>query len=155
MNQQTMIAVCHEFPSEKGIPQTAGNLCCIEYCQFLGDGFYQANVYAAALIAVAGPYTVIIQNEQRDSMLLLSETCYLASTQIIARAQPALLDQEQQRFGGFLLGIKRVIDPCSFLAQAMSVAFVLASPEPMAVSHTLFHKTLSLPDWEKHHFLFH
>lgn len=144
----TMVAVCYEFPPEKGIPQTAGNLCCIEYRQLLEAGFYQANIYAAALIAVAGPYTVIIQKEQLDRMLSLSEICYLASAQIIAHAQPALLDREQQRFGGFLLAIKRAIDSHSFLATAMSVAFALASPETMVISHNQFSKTLSLPDWE-------
>lgn len=150
--QRTMVAVCYEFPPEKGIPQTAGNLCCIEYRQPLEAGLYQANVYAAGLMAVAGPHTVIIQREQRDDMLPLDERCYLASPQIIARAQPALLDKEQQRFGG---AIKRAIDPQSFLAVAMSVAFALASPEPLVISHEQFNKTLSLPDWEKHHFLFH
>jgi hypothetical protein len=153
--KQTMVAACYKFPPEKGIPQTAGNLCCIEYRQPLGADLYQANVYAAALIAVAGPYTVIIQKEQCNSMLSLSEICYLASAQIIAHAQPALLDKEQQRFGGFLLAIKRTIDPHSFLAAAMSVAFALASPETMVISHEEFSKTLPLLDWERYQLLFH
>jgi hypothetical protein len=148
-----MVAVCYEFPPEKGIPQTAGNLCCIEYCQPLEPGLYGVNVYATALIALAGSFTVIVPKEQRAEMLRLDEICYLASPQVIARFQPVLLDQNQ-RFGGFILAMKRAIDPDSFLSLAVSVAFALTSPVPMVMSHEQLKGALPLPDWQKHH-LFH
>lgn len=151
--QHTMVAACYEFPPEKGIPQTPGNLCCIEYCQPLEPGLYGVNVYAAALIALAGPFTVIVSKEQCAEMLRLDETRYLASPQVIARFQPVLLDQ-RQRFGGFLLTMKRVIDPDSFLSGAVSVAFALTSPVPMAMSQGQLREVLPLPDWQKH-CLFH
>ncbi len=84
----------------------------------------------------------------------LNETCYLASAQTIADMQPALLEKEQQRFGGFLLRIKRALDSRSFLVSAVPVAFALASPEHMLVSPRQFNQILILPDWEKPHLLF-
>ncbi|SRR5258707_13606969 len=149
----TMVAVCCEFPPEKGIPQTPGNLCCVEYCQPLEPGLYGVNVYAATLIALAGPFTVIVPKEQCAEMLRLNEICYLASLQAIARFQPVLLDQNQL-FGGFLLAVKRAIDPDSFLSSAVSVAFALTSPVPMAMSQEQLRRTLPLPDWQKY-CLFH
>ena len=154
MNEtHTMVAVCRKFPSESRIPQTPGNLCCIEYCQPLEPGLYRINVYAAALIALAGPFTVIVSKEQCTEMLQFDETCYLASPQVIARFQPVLLDQKQ-RFRGFLLTVKRAIDPDSFLSSAMPVAFALTSPVPMAMSQEQLKGALPLPDWQKH-CLFH
>jgi hypothetical protein len=68
---------------------------------------------------------------------------------VIARFQPALLDQNQ-RFGGFVLAMKRAIDPDSFLSSAVPVAFALTSPVPMVMSQEQLRDAIPLPDWQKH-----